>query len=263
MQNVSMIKTSFKIKTLIVLVIIQAAAFLTLDTAIAEETPQGWFTPKGGEKVFSYEPLIGFCNGLDDRWGFGFAYICLSHSAYGIQLGVFSNAANLYGTQLGVFYNMAEDMNGLQIGLFNLAMDSIYGAQISAVNIGASNLKGLQIGGLLNLFGGSFYGAQISPINIFSAGDVFRGIQLAGLFNIYTEKMIGFQLSPLLNVKKEKDSSFTGFQVSMLNINEKTYGVQIGVVNYTSTLYGLQLGLINIAGNGMLPFFPIFNVGWQ
>ena len=46
------------------------------------------------------------------------------------------------------------------------------------------------------------------------------------------------------------------------NVMTKGVGVQIGgLFNVAEDMTGLQLGLFNFNKNGLLPFFPFFNVG--
>ena len=46
------------------------------------------------------------------------------------------------------------------------------------------------------------------------------------------------------------------------NVMTKGVGVQIGgLFNVAEDMTGLQIGLLNFNKNGLLPFFPFFNIG--
>ena len=56
--------------------------------------------------------------------------------------------------------------------------------------------------------------------------------------------------------------TFRGFQSGLVNVAGDAEGLQLSLVNYAKKYTGLQIGLVNIIKEGgMLPFFPIFNIG--
>jgi hypothetical protein len=53
-----------------------------------------------------------------------------------------------------------------------------------------------------------------------------------------------------------------GFQSALVNYSREMQGFQLSLVNYARKLKGVQIGLINIiVEGGMLPVFPLFNIG--
>ena len=52
---------------------------------------------------------------------------------------------------------------------------------------------------------------------------------------------------------------YSNVDISGIGISKRS-GVQIGFVNLTSKIEGFQIGFLNFAENGILPFFPIFNM---
>ncbi len=80
-------------------------------------------------------------------------------------------------------------------------------------------------------------------------------------FNLWTDRdMTGLSVAGMINVTK---GNVRGCQVGLINMVEKgVVGVQIGMINGTRNLSGVQIGIINVNSGGVVPFFPVINIGW-
>jgi hypothetical protein len=86
------------------------------------------------------------------------------------------------------------------------------------------------------------------------------GISASGLVNKVDERVRGLQIG-VGNYAGE----VVGVQIAqMANQSNSVVGVQIGgLVNDAEKLVRLQIGLLNFNKSGPLPFFPIFNFGFE
>lgn len=135
---------------------------------------------------------------------------------------IFPPEDTIVGVRLNILYGSNEAVYGLDLGIANRTTGLSRGVMYGVVGI-AEDFQGWQHG-LVNVSEGKFEGFQDGWVNV---ADVFRG-----------------------------------FQAGVVNYSLDTEGFQLSLVNYAKTLKGLQIGLINIiAEGGMLPVFPIFNVG--
>ena len=137
-------------------------------------------------------------------------------------LQIFPPEDTIGGVRLNLLYGRNAVVNGLDVGLVNHTTEISRGVQFGVVGL-AVDFHGIQYHAV-SIAKGKFEGWQLGYVNV---SEVFRGFQ-AGLVN-YSVDAEGFQLS---------------------------------LVNYAHSFTGLQMGLVNIIREGgMLPFFPIFNIG--
>jgi hypothetical protein len=135
---------------------------------------------------------------------------------------IFPPEDTIGGVRLNLLYGRNAVVNGLDVGLINRTTEISRGVQFGVVGL-AEDFQGIQYHAV-SIANGKFEGWQLGYVNV---SEVFRGFQ-AGLVN-YSVEAEGFQLS---------------------------------LVNYAHSFTGLQVGLVNIIREGgMLPFFPIFNIG--
>ena len=140
---------------------------------------------------------------------------------------------------------------GLDFGLIgNTTSKEFAGIALAGLfitNLGKTIVTGMQFSGLYNSNRGKSYivGMQFTAgINSTGKGEShISGIQFAGLGNL-------------------GNNNIYGLQIGIYNEAKSVYGFQIGVLNKTSSLHGIQIGLVNIAKNGLLPFFPVINIGF-
>lgn len=149
---------------------------------------------------------------------------------------IFPEEDTIAGVRLNILYGRNAVVNGVDVGIVNRTTQISRGIQWGIVGM-AHDFQGWQYHAV-SISKGKFEGVQWGYVSV---GEIFRGWQ-AGLVNVSTE-MEGYQ-SALVNYSKD----MTGFQLSL--------------VNYAHKMKGLQVGLINIIEEGgMLPVFPIFNIG--
>ncbi len=135
---------------------------------------------------------------------------------------IFPAEDTIAGVRLNILYGRNAVVNGLDVGIVNHTTVVSRGVQYGVVGIA-----------------GSFQGVQYHAVNI--SKDKFEGWQL-GHVNVA--------------------NTFRGFQSGIVNVAQDTEGFQLSIVNYAASLKGLQIGLINIIKEGgMLPVFPLFNIG--
>ena len=184
----------------------------------------------------------------------------VNHDVFGLGLSSFANVAtgDVLGAQFSLAHNRVDgDFGGIQFSGYNAVSGNFYGLQAAGVNSTTAKFIGLQTA-LLNDSEGSNVGVQFAGLNL-SSGEV-SGVQL-GIFGNDTRggKMRGLQLALMAVFADEA----TGVQISpFANVMTKGTGVQIGgLFNVAEDMTGLQIGLLNFNKNGLLPFFPFFNVG--
>jgi hypothetical protein len=135
---------------------------------------------------------------------------------------IFPPEDTIAGVRLNILYGRNVVVNGLDIGLVNHTTDISRGIQTGLVGI-ASSFQGIQFH-VVNISKGKFEGWQLGHVNV---SDTFRG-----------------------------------FQAGLVNTTGEAEGFQISLVNYARRLTGLQIGLLNInKEGGMVPVFPLFNIG--
>jgi hypothetical protein len=194
---------------------------------------------------------------------YGFRYSLIrgvNHDVFGLDISSFANVAtgDVLGGQFSLAHNHVDgDFSGIQFSGYNAISGKLYGLQAGGVNSTSAQVIGLQTA-LLNDSEGSNIGVQFAGLNLSSG--VFSGMQVGILGNdTRGGKMRGLQLAVLSVFADE----VTGVQISpFANVMTKGTGVQIGgLFNVAEDMTGLQLGLLNFNKNGLLPFFPFFNVG--
>jgi hypothetical protein len=153
---------------------------------------------------------------------------------------LFSEETHVYGMRLSLPYTRNADLYGLDFGVASMT-ESLTGIQVNFLFNGTRKVTGLQMTTALN-----------------QSTDA-TGFQLSGI-NMVDEGFSGFQLGGFVN----SAADVKGVQIAGVhNRSERVVGLQItSLVNETNDLRGLQIGALNFAENGMLPFFPIFNIGW-
>lgn len=150
---------------------------------------------------------------------------------------IFPKEDTIAGVRIDLIYGRNAAVYGLDVGIVNHTTEISKGFMWGAVGI-AEEFRGWQ-NGYVNIAKGRFEGFQSGIVNV---SQDFAGFQDAWVFN--HAKRMG------------------GFQAGLVNYAGTMKGFQLGLVNYAGTLKGLQIGLANIiAKDGMLPFFPIFNLG--
>lgn len=176
----------------------------------------------------------------------------------------------------GSFYGL------VQVSILSYAYDRFWGLLQIGLISDAENMRGLLQVGIITRADRSFVGlGQVGVANLAGhskrdpTGASFTGLFQIGLMNFTTsvEKSIAIQISAIFSAANThygleigpgnvcKKEMF-GAQIGIYNRAVIMRGVQIGIYNQADELYGVQIGLINKAGNGMLPYFPVFNVGW-
>ncbi len=194
---------------------------------------------------------------------YGFRYSLIrgvNRDVFGLGISSFANVAtgDVLGAQFSLAHNRVDgDFGGIQFSGYNAISGKFYGLQVAGVNSTSAKFIGLQTA-LLNDSEGSNIGVQFAGLNRSSGG--VSGMQV-GIFGNDTRggKMRGLQLAFMAVFADEA----AGVQISpFANVMTKGTGVQIGgLFNVAEDMTGLQLGLLNFNKNGLLPFFPFFNVG--
>ena len=197
---------------------------------------------------------------------------------------------DIYGLDVGLTNIALGHTGALQIGLFNYQHKTmtIFGLQLGGLinwNAGNTSGAGLQIAPLLNknTLGGYFWGAQSAlwnhapqthlygtALGFFNQHGYLRGLQL-GVINNATD-LGGFQCGVTAQSRQawgvqcglvaNQTKKMIGIQAGAFNIAERVVGIQLGLINRAASLTGLQIGLINIHNMGLLPVFPLINVGF-
>jgi len=175
------------------------------------------------------------------------AFACAPSSGWTpIQAGIFNpgqlftEETHVYGLRLSLPYTRNADLYGIDTGIVGTT-ESLTGIQANFLFNETQEATGLQMAILQNA-STQTTGFQLSMLNVVEQS--FTGFQLGGLVNS-AEEAKGVQLAGLHN----RSESVVGLQITSL-------------VNETNDLRGLQIGALNFNGNGLLPFFPIFNFGW-
>ncbi len=162
-------------------------------------------------------------------------------AAFFDPLQIFSSETNVSGVRLNLPYGNNATFRGVDLGMVGYT-DSAKGVQINFFYNEADEFSGLQLAGM--------------PGN--RCVDL-EGIQ-AGVINTTEGRVRGWQLSFLFN----ESSSLIGGQISgIFNRSRRVRGLQIAsLVNEADDLRGIQIGALNFNRNGILPFFPVFNIGF-
>ena len=134
---------------------------------------------------------------------------------------------------------------------------SIQGLRFAIASVHNRDVTGFDLSGVITHTEGSLLGLQIAGANEVT-GDA-EGVQIAGLVSWVGGGFRGFQLSGL---GARIEGGGDGVQIGGLITDAGSWrGLQLGAMNRAESLDGLQIGLLNFAGNGFLPFFPLFNFG--
>ena len=131
----------------------------------------------------------------------------------------------------------------------------VCGIQLGGINYTSSKLTGVQIGAI-NITEEEAYGVQIGAIQLGN----FTGSQI-GLINVH-EKSAGLQLG-LANSSfdPKHNNKYHGVQVGAINDNSGlTEGVQVGLWNSSKKLEGAQFGIICCAGKGHYAQFGLITI---
>jgi hypothetical protein len=135
---------------------------------------------------------------------------------------IFPPEDTIAGVRLNLIYGRNAVVNGVDVGLVNKTTEVSRGFQLGIVGL-VGSFQGVQWG-VVNISEGKFEGWQRGVVNV---SDTFRG-----------------------------------YQAGLVNSGRDVEGFQLSLVNYARSFKGLQIGLVNIIKEGgMLPFFPIFNIG--
>ncbi len=158
--------------------------------------------------------------------------------------GILSIASDFYGfIQAGGLGALSANFNGMfQVGPYYTKNEKTF-------------TGGLQIG--FFTFVGTTFSDLVTMPEQPSSEDGFRGGFQLGAVNAAT-KFVGAGQLGAYNWSR----THYGLQVGVYNVSNTMHGAQLGVLNIADTLYGVQIGLINLAGNGLLTFMPVLNIGW-
>jgi hypothetical protein len=169
------------------------------------------------------------------------------------------------GMRASYVMGKSDTMYGLDAALIgNSTVKRFGGMALSGgfnYNRGSTFINFFQLAGLVNYNKGEFsgYGLQFaSLLNRNKGAGVFFGAQLSVLANINDKgTIVGVGFASYNKVK-----NIVGVQAGFYNIADRVFGVQLGLVNKAKNLHGIQIGLINFAANGLIPAFPIINIGF-
>lgn len=213
-----------------------------------------------------------------------------NHNLAGAGVGTAKFAHRMDGVYGGVWGLFAWDATGVQAaGFVNNTADEMTGVQLAGFVNGVPSLdKRLRrlsdtdatIGGTLTLRG-------VQAATIYNCARRVYGVQAAGIANVAQEKVTGAQMALIVNAAKNavngrhEPVEVTGLQAAIVgnfgvtrvqgvqvagianNAKEGIEGLQVGgLVNSTRNLSGVQIGLLNFNKGGLLPFFPLINIGF-
>jgi hypothetical protein len=144
---------------------------------------------------------------------------------------------NVNGVKLVLLYGENENVKGLDLGFasVNVAQNRSGFAAI----MGVGTVRGTSSGcaaSLMNVHYGQDTGVNAAFINIVK--EIKKGVNL-GFVNL--------------------TDGFSSVDVGGLSVSSRS-NTQVGFLNVTDEITHVQIGLLNIAGNGMFPVFPFFNV---
>jgi len=144
------------------------------------------------------------------------------------------------------------NVNGIRVSLFHGKNESVRGLDLGLLSVSETgNLSGLGlVAGVGKVSGDMSGGAAISLINIHDGRD-------AGLNAAFINRLGSPDRAVNIGFVQIADGE-TLLDIGGLNVSERST-VQLGFINVTDEIKGFQFGFLNIAGNGFLPFFPIFN----
>lgn len=156
-------------------------------------------------------------------------------SVYGVRIGaLMAKNRDVYGLDINGFVGYSNNSAGVQIAAYGNEIVNharVFGLQLAGIRnkVGAAEIYGLQLAGVYNhiLGEGEVYGAEVA---------------IAGNYSPKTE--------------------VNGFQIGAFNRAKEVRGFQIGIVNVADKVHGVQIGLININHGGLLPVFPVINMGF-
>ncbi len=140
---------------------------------------------------------------------------------------------------------------------------SVYGLDLGvlASTVGQADAEG-RMAGLQCTFGGNEVVGAAAGMQIAGAINVTRGpmngVQIGVLLNEVEGPMAGFQFGALMNMAH---STVAGVQIGFWNhqLGEGS-GLQVGFINKARS--GIQIGFLNFNEKGIVPYFPIVNIGF-
>lgn len=162
-------------------------------------------------------------------------------AAFFDPLQIFSRETNVSGFRMNLPYGNNATFRGIDLGMVGYTEDA-KGAQINFFYNEATKFSGLQLAGMPGNRCEDLEGVQAGAINT-TEGRV-RGWQFSFFFN-EASSLIGGQISGIFNRSRKVD----GLQIASL-------------VNEADDLRGIQIGALNFNRNGILPFFPVINIGF-
>jgi hypothetical protein len=197
----------------------------------------------------------------------------------GISIGAINVLSSVHGLAVGGLANISSSVRGLAVGgAMNLVNCEkirqecgFYGLGLSGMLSSYQNLRGVAVSGILPVAiigatGATWFSvfvagmtAAFSPLNLLESA---RGVGV-GAYTVARGGAAGAFFGVVNFATSDTAPALRGTQMGVVNYASSVEGLQLGVVNYAGQLHGLQLGLVNIARkDAMLPFFPIFNVGY-